>query len=97
MILEIIPQAQVDLAEAAQYYNSQRLGLGDEFLAEFENSISRIAASPIAFEQVRPGFRRCLLNRFPYGIYYRTPDEHTVRVIIVRHHSRRPGYGIRRK
>ena len=54
-------------------------------------------ANPVAFEQVRPGIRRYLLDRFPYGIYYRMPDENAIRIIAVRHHSRRPGYGMRRK
>jgi plasmid stabilization system protein ParE len=52
---------------------------------------------PLQFEQVRPGIRRFLLEHFPYGIYYRLPDAGTVRISVVKHHSRRPGYGMRRK
>jgi plasmid stabilization system protein ParE len=51
----------------------------------------------LRFEQVRPGIRRYLLERFPYGIYYRTPNEETVQILVVKHHSRRPGFGMRRK
>ena len=32
MNLEIIPPAQNDIAETAQYYKNQRLGLDDDFL-----------------------------------------------------------------
>jgi toxin ParE1/3/4 len=97
MNLEIIPAAQHDIAEAAKYYNHHRPGLGDEFLAEIDKAVAAVAADPVAFEQVRPGIRRYLVRRFPYGIYYRMPDENTVRIVVVRHHSRRPGYGMRRK
>ena len=97
MNLEIIPLAQRDIAEAAKHYRMQRPGLDDEFLAEVDESAALIVTSPLLFEEVRSGIRRCLMNRFPYGIYYRLPDVDTVRIIIVRHHSRRPGFGMRRK
>jgi plasmid stabilization system protein ParE len=97
MNLEIIPQAQQDIAEAAKYYQNQRLGLDEEFLAEIDAAVAQVVANPASFEQVRPGIRRYLVDRFPYCIYYRMPDENTVRIIVVRHHSRRPGYGMRRR
>ncbi len=97
MNLEIIPQAQRDIAEAARYYRAQRPGLEDEFPREIEEAIAKVHENPLMFEQVRSGIRRFLLDRFPYGVYYRTPDENTVRIIVVRHHRRRPGLGMRRK
>ncbi len=97
MKLEIIPQAQNDVADAARYYKSQRAGLDLEFLDEFERGVADIVAQPTMFENIRAGIRRYLLERFPYGIYYRMPDDDTVRIIIVRHHSRRPTLGMRRQ
>jgi len=97
MNVEIIPVAQAELAEAADYYNRARAGLGDEFLTEIDIAVNRIMTDPSMFEQVRPGIRRCLVNRFPYGIYYRVPEPNTVRIIVVKHHARRPGLGMRRK
>ena len=97
MNLEIIPQAQRDIAEAARYYRQQRLALADEFLAEVDAAARFIANDPAMFEQVRPGLRRYLLDRFPYAIYYRTPDVATARFIVVRHHRRHPSFGLRRK
>ena len=97
MNVEIIPQAKADVAEAAKYYRDRRSGLDDEFLAEFDAAVATIASDPMRFEQVRAGIRRCFLDRFPYGIYFRMPEAGTVRIIVVRHHSRRPGFGIRRK
>lgn len=88
--------ARIEVIETAAYYARQRPELGAEFLAELTSAIDAILAAPMSFEQVKPGVRRFLLERFPYGIYYRTPDENTVRIIIVRHHSRRPGLGMRR-
>lgn len=97
MNLEIIPQAQQDILEVARHYKQQRPGLDEEFLEEIDDAVAEVVANPATFEQVRPGIRRYLVRRFPYGIYYRMPDENTVRIIVVRHHARRPGYGMRRK
>jgi plasmid stabilization system protein ParE len=97
MNLEIIPRAQEDIAEAARYYGEHQAGLDDESLAETEAAAEVIAADPLRFEQVRSGMRRYSLARFPYGIYYRMPAADSIRITVVRHHSRRPGYGMRRK
>jgi plasmid stabilization system protein ParE len=89
--------ARKEIIDAAKYYELARIGLGDEFLVEIDTAIKRIMVDPSMFEQIRPGIRRCLVGRLPYGIYYRTPNADTVRVIVVKHHARRPGLGMRRK
>ena len=97
MILRYHALARMEIIETAEHYALERPELGSEFLADLDTAIGMILANPVMFEQVRPGMRRCLMKRCAYGIYYRTPDENTVRIIIVRHHSRRPGLGMRRK
>jgi plasmid stabilization system protein ParE len=97
MNLEIIPKAQQDITHAAHHYSQISAALAAEFLAEIDRAVAQIAARPESFEQVRSGIRRYLVHRFPYGIYYRMPDGNCVRIILVRHHSRHPGYGMRRK
>lgn len=97
MNLEILPLALRDIDEAANYYLKQRPGLEDEFLAEIEAAVKTIVASPRQFEQVRPDIHRCLLDRFPYGVYYRVLDADLAQIIVVKHHHRRPGFGMRRK
>ena len=88
--------ARKEIIEATEYYTRERPELGAEFLFELSAAIDKIAANPLRFEEVRKGIRRCLLDRFPYGIYFRMPDANTVRIIVVRHHRRRPGLGMRR-
>ena len=97
MMLDIIPLAQRDIAEVARYYREERDGLDSEFLAEVDEIADRITNGPLRYEQIRPGIRRCLMDRFPCGIYFRMQDKQTVRIIAVVHHSRRPGFGLRRK
>ena len=89
--------ASKEVIDASVFYSEKRPGLGDEFLDEVDRFVGQILANPLRFEQIKPGIRRCLMDRFPYGIYFRTPDANTVRIIVVRHHSRRPELGLRRK
>jgi plasmid stabilization system protein ParE len=97
MIVRYHALARNEVLEATRFYAGKRTELGAEFLAEIDAAEARIVANPLQFEQVRPGIRRCLLDRFPYGIYFRLPNANTVRIIVVRHHRRRPGLGMRRK
>jgi len=65
------PAAAADIEEAFLWYESQRPGLGNEFLAEAQALIAAIAGRPLMYPVVRRNTRRALLRRFPYGLYYR--------------------------
>ncbi len=96
MNLKTIRLAQHDIEQVAAYYRAQRVGLDEEFLVEVELALAAIAPAPYRFEQFRPGMRRYLLDRFPYGIYYRIREPDLIEIVVVKHHSRSPGYGMRR-
>jgi plasmid stabilization system protein ParE len=97
MNLEIIPAAQQDIANTANYHRTRQPGIEHEFLAEIEKAVTTIVENPLLFEQGKHGIRPCLVNRFPYADFYRLQDAATVRITLVRHHSRHPGFGMRRK
>jgi plasmid stabilization system protein ParE len=97
MIARYHESARQEIIETTAYYGRIQPELGVEFLAELNAAIEKITRDPSTFEQVRPGIRRCLMERFPYGIYYRIPNADTVRIIIVRHHKQRPSLGMRRR
>ena len=69
--IEVRPAAALDLEVAAEWYESQRNGLGDEFLTEADRLKSRIAENPRQFPVVYRDARRALLRRFPFAIYFR--------------------------
>ena len=77
----IRPSAEADLHEACFWYDSQRSGLGDELLDEVGCAIGSLAEQPERRAIYYNGFRRFLLRRFPYKIFYRVEND---RVIIFR-------------
>ena len=60
-------EAEVDITDAAIRYQSQKLSLGDEFLAEIDSAIQKAVANPRQFPRLRrkPEVRRVLATRFP--------------------------------
>jgi plasmid stabilization system protein ParE len=80
-------EAADELAEAVQWYQRRRLGLGDELLLVVEAAIGQILRSPEMYPVVYRDVRRLLTRRFPYGIYYRLEPERVVVVAIF--HGRR--------
>jgi toxin ParE1/3/4 len=96
MNLTLHDAARLEIREAAEYYANESRKLAVDFRWELNRALEIVVNGPLRFEQIRPGVRRLLLERFPYGIYYRMPDDMTIRIIAVKHHSRRPGLGMRR-
>lgn len=83
--------AETDVADAAQFYDKQRSGLGAEFLDEVDATVVRVCTAPEAYGQYDSQVRIKLVHRFPYAVYYRiAPDE--IVILAVAHTSRLPGY-----
>ncbi|CAA9431974.1 MAG: hypothetical protein AVDCRST_MAG64-3559 [uncultured Phycisphaerae bacterium] len=87
--LVVRPEAESDSAEARDWYERQRPGLGGEFLTAVEDAFELIKASPEAYAVVYRDVRRVGLRRYPYIAYYRTTTD-AVEVLAVLHASRDP-------
>ena len=87
--LRLRPEAELDLADAAIWYEEQSTGLGHQFIDEVLTSFSTIAESPLIYPVVHRNTRRALMHRFPFGIYYRV-DTSAVVVVAIMHGSRNP-------
>ncbi|MFY9270376.1 MAG: type II toxin-antitoxin system RelE/ParE family toxin [Candidatus Manganitrophaceae bacterium] len=97
MSLPIIFRAEAlgDLAEAFQWHEEQRPGLGAEFMTAIEAKLEQVQAGPKQFSRVRGFIRRAIVHRFPYGIFFVEHSEF-VNIIAVMHHARDPKHWHRR-
>ena len=91
MRVRFLAPARRDLADATTYYQDQMPGLGAQFLDEVRAAIDRIHAFPLAWQPLSQRTRRCLLNRFPYGVIYEQRKDEIV-VVAVGHQHRRPDF-----
>lgn len=71
-------RAKDDLQIAFQWYESQLRGLGLEFLNCVEAVIKTIQDMPKLYAKHHADFRRALVRRFPFSIFYTIEKEEIV-------------------
>ena len=69
-IPNIRPRAEKDIWEAALYYEQRIEGLGKDFVLCVDAAINGILRAPLMYRKVYKEFRRCLVHRFPYGVFF---------------------------
>jgi plasmid stabilization system protein ParE len=79
------PEAVDDVLEVQAWYESRRVGLGQEFNRSLDALIGRIASNPDMFRRVHGATRRAVMSRFPYAVYFRTSD---AQVVVLAIHGR---------
>ena len=87
--LQFHPEVEFDMQDAWEFYESRRIGLGDEFTLAVEATLNYISRSPLHFPIVFSYTRHILIKRFPYAIFYVVTDG-IVYVSSVTHLSRDP-------
>ncbi len=74
MTLRFLSIAKIELDQSFEYYESQKLKLGESFLQEVRQGVKRIKNQPTAWSRISKRTRRCLLNKFPFGIIYQLTE-----------------------
>lgn len=95
MLVSFHELAKRELIEAAEYYESESVGLGQAFINEVERCTDEIGRHPGAGVVTHGSIRRRLIRRFPYALLYRVkPTE--IRILAVMNLKRRPAYWVGR-
>lgn len=68
--LHFFPEVEEDVIGGYVWYEAKSAGLGEEFLRIFYACASEITQNPLLYPKVYSEFRRRLLRRFPYAIYF---------------------------
>lgn len=80
--LVVQPEAEHDLIEAFRWYESQRRGLGHEFLLQVGAGFGHLGQYPLACPELYRGVRRHIIRRFPYKVFYKV-EQKTVIILAV--------------
>lgn len=89
MKIRYTDRASEELDSAFAWYESRRKGLGFEFLNSVENSLNRLLMFPELYTVCYANFRRCIIKRFPYVIFYTLEGQEIV-IHAVFAHKRNP-------
>ena len=90
------PEASLELNEILEFYELQKIGLGEKFLNCLEGYLNLILRYPHMGNVIQKKIRRCFVYQFPYSIIYSVESE-SIYIIAVAHTSRRPLYWKSRK
>ena len=83
--------AELELNDAAVFFEMKREGLGLRFLAAVEAAVAHIQEHPEASPIIIQNVRRKVLRRFPYSVMYSIkPDR--IRILAIANQRRRPFY-----
>jgi hypothetical protein len=63
--LIVAPEAEQDIAEAYEWYEGKRFGLGEEFLSRVDACIQGVLRNPELHRVIHENYRRNLVRRFP--------------------------------
>ena len=91
MNLYFHPGAEEEFLAAVSYYENIEPGLGDDFALEVFATIRNIVSYPNAWPSLEEDVRRCLVNRFPFGVLYSIEPEF-IYILAVMHLHRDPEY-----
>lgn len=87
--LVITPEAECDIQEAYEWYENRLRGLGGAFLISLDDCFDGLLYAPKSARPVHLKFRRTLLRRFPFAVFYEF-EGGVVTVYSVFHTSRDP-------
>jgi plasmid stabilization system protein ParE len=87
--LRSTPRTQLDIEDAFDWYESERIGLGIEFLDELRAVYDRIEANPLKYQVLKFDVRRALTQRFPFAVYFLIEGDQVI-ILAVLHAARDP-------
>lgn len=91
MNFSVRKEAEADISEAYEYYESCQTGLGVDFISCVEESFTNIKKNPKQVRAVYENVHRAVVRRFPYGVYY-VVLKNNISVIGVVHARKNPDH-----
>ena len=93
MRVSLHPDAEQDLLEAAAFYEREgSRALAGRFVTKFKRDGALLAEQPDIGAPRSGGRRGLAMNVFPYTVIYRLAADE-LRILVVKHDRRRPGFG----
>lgn len=87
----LLTDASEELAQAIDWFENQKVGLGVDFFRTFQNAMQFLKTNPKIYAKIYGEVRRLLLGKFRYAVYFLINEENmTVVIFAVLHQSQNP-------
>ena len=90
------PGAEEDIDHAYNWYEDQKIGLGEMFLQELVSFYKKLEQRPTVFTKINKYYRQASLKKFPYVLIFEINKKEVI-LYAVFHTSRNPRNKLRRK
>ncbi|MCP4400703.1 MAG: type II toxin-antitoxin system RelE/ParE family toxin [bacterium] len=80
---ELTPDAEIDVSEAFEWYESRRKGLGHDFLLQVDAGLQSIGRNPYLAVERYQGVRRYIIKRFPHKILYCVEGRNVIVLAVI--------------
>ena len=97
MEIVVHPEVDNDLLSQIEFYSREADSeIAVEFYAEFRRCFKVIVKRAASFPMYTPRLRRINFNRFPHHILFEVLGDEAIHVVVVKHDSRDPDFGLDR-
>jgi len=86
--IKISSRALHDVEKIRDWYDERSYQAGRKFLDKLNSFLTKLAERPHQYRKVNKEVRRCLMNTFPYIIYF--SDNDVITILRVRHSKQKP-------
>ena len=84
-------EAESDLREATEWYEEQRIGLGQDFVSYLDTSLHMLQKNPKLYQVLYKNIRSVLIKKYPYCIFYNIEEEKKeIHIFALLHTKRNP-------
>lgn len=94
--IQIKPIAVQMAKDAYEWYEEQKLGLGDLFLTELSRCYAKLEKNPLFYQKLKNNYRHLVLNKFPYVLIFEVIEDEII-IFAVFHTARNPKLKFKRK
>jgi len=88
-IIQLKPAAILMAKDAYDWYEEQKIGLGDLFLAELSRCYSKLEKNPLHYQKLKNNYRHLVLDKFPYVLVFEIIGDEVI-IFAVFHTARNP-------
>ena len=87
MKVRFLDVSLTEIEEALEWYRGQSPELPVRILAEIADAVDKLQPFPEAFLMMSPPYRRIMLSKFPYSLFFRVEDSEVLIVAFFHQQS----------